>query len=236
MAVGAIPGTLGALVASAAILSARRSEIRKEAAGLFCDMYLRGVEVPSEFQEPDEPGPWSDFDMVAKLVNTSNHPYYSVVVSTFVHRRQTTFAARAALVPPHSTMYAALVVLDGCDVVPWDETVQVSVTFIDSTGKAWQRDRSGRLTRLHIWWRRKKDYSVYGRPSEAARLHGLKEHEDANGVISLLDRNGRPSELVEFEPSKSVEAADALAAPMRVMDADAANLQLGIGSELDSDD
>ncbi|WP_328993936.1 hypothetical protein OG394_06135 [Kribbella sp. NBC_01245] len=223
-AVGGVAGTAAAFAAAIAILTTKRDQTRRDASGLHGEMYFQAQELPLDVDLPDEPGAWSDSEMVCKVRNSSGHPYYSVVASVFLRSRQQRYAARADVIGPATSLCASLGLVIGCDLAAMNDDVQVVLTFVDSQGRGWRRDETGILKRLPRWkmWRRtRQGASVY--PGKAATLHGLREKEtveesSAPGrwqIVSseLVDAEGCITQLVILGPGEDQVQADKAARP-----------------------
>lgn len=116
---------------------------KREASGLSVSIQFQDPLLPEGFEAPDEPGEWSDFDMIAKLQNSSTTAFYSVIASKYLPSRDSHFLASAEIIEPGQTLYARLATVDVCDMI--SPQAGAKLTFIDSSGTAWMRNNSGQL-------------------------------------------------------------------------------------------
>lgn len=198
--VGGVAGAAAAVAAAVAITTSRRDQYRRDASGLHGEMYFQAQDLPVDVELPDEPGIWSDSEMVCKVTNSSGHPYYSVVASVFLQSRRQRYAARADVIAPATTLYASMGLVIGCDLAAMNDDVQVVLTFVDSQGRGWRRDETGILRRLSWWrmWRSsRRRLKLY--PGRAATLHGIREVERVEGHSAVGDSAAASSQLVDAD-------------------------------------
>lgn len=222
--VGGVAGAAAAIAAAVAIITTRKDQYRRDASGLHGEMYFQAQELPGDVALPDEPGVWSDSELVCKVTNSSGHPYYRVVASVYLQSRRQRYAARADVIGPATTLYASLGLVIGCDLAAMNDDVQVVVTFVDSQGRAWRRDETGRLKRLarwRVWLTARRNVRAY--PGRAAALHGIRaveikdEEPDALTTMQLVDARKQPTEIAVLGPGADQIDADKMAMPPRTI-------------------
>jgi hypothetical protein len=215
----ALAGTTGAIVAATALRRNREDQARRDAAGLHASAYMAAQRY-SEGQEPgadEEPSDRTDVWLVAKVTNASAHPYYAVVTSVFLRSRQKLYAAVADIVPPNSSRYARLTLVDGCDGASMDSDTLVTTTFIDSQDRGWRRNSQGKLDRCKInrKWRKAE---LLARPHRGAALHQIQElpepSPDGYEVHLVRDAAGHEVEVSTFQAPESEKSTDDEAFPM----------------------
>ncbi len=216
--ISAIAGATGAVVAATALRRNREDQARRDAAGLHASIYfapwrfLPGQELEQDEEPSDRTAEW----LVVKVDNASAHPYYAVMASVYLPRRRRRFAATADIVPPHSTRYARLVLVEGCDTMGLSSDTLVDTTFVDSQGRGWRRDTQGTLERRKIV-RRWVDAELHGQPHRAAALHQVRECVEPDGEGLELhvarDAEGHEVEIKLLDRSASEAEGDSVGYP-----------------------
>lgn len=168
----------------------RRQTARRSGSGLSGQYYEQAKTIPDDFQ-PDEPGPWSDAQLVLRIDNVLNEPFVSVIALLQLADGRT-FRAFADWVPPNSVMYCLVGDTDEHDFISLRRSSVVEMTYVDSSGKVWHRTSTGRLTsgfhplvriawgaysrfpRLAKWWPRKfSPRMINGKFNLAASFRGV---------------------------------------------------------------
>lgn len=218
-ALSATAGTTAAVVAATALRRNREDQARRDAAGLHASAYMAVQRYPagSEVKPDEEPSDRTDVWLVGKVANASAHPYYAVVTSVFLKSRQRRFAAVADIVPPNTSRYARLTLVDGCDGAGMDNDTLVETTFIDSQGRGWHRDSQGLLERREVdrsW----EGAELWGRKHRGVALHRMRERPetDSRGYerYVLRDADDMDVDVVSLETPYSEKDADDAAFPM----------------------